>query len=203
MTNGKKSHCDNDSAPSSNDNKEEGGDDDEVEMLENDESTLVDTSELVARVNGSKGVVVTPANRNPILPKDSEEVQHEQMMHHTRDKRRTAIKTFVKEKLFHCVKFINNEAELEWDYHIFGVKIMDELKIPMDAREEWWEDNKRDAKKALQERRWSITGAMKTTAKGKHHHHQNVSLVMKQYCHSQYSPTLIATNDQKWYVLLW
>jgi hypothetical protein len=41
------------------------------------------------------------------------------------------------------------------------------LAIPKEKREVWWENNKKDARKAMHERRSSITGAMKATAQGK------------------------------------
>jgi hypothetical protein len=89
------------------------------------------------------------------------------MMILTRDKRQTVIKQYVKVTVFHIIKFINNESELHWQFPIFAVKIMDHLAIPKEKREVWWENNKKDARKAMHERRSSITGAMKATAQGK------------------------------------
>jgi hypothetical protein len=110
-----------------------------------------------------KGTVTPPAS---LKVRDNEALLHEHMMGLTRDKRKGVIKQFVKDDLFHIIKFINNESELEWDFCHFAVKIMDHMRVPAENRERWWQDNKGDAKKALQERRASIAGALKQTAKG-------------------------------------
>jgi hypothetical protein len=153
---------------------DEEDDDDEELVVDEDDDESGGTASIVEQLRGSskllqqKGAgIVTPANLGQVLhQQDSEATHHSRMVGLSRDKRKALVKAFVKDKLFHTIKFISNEKELDYEYPHFAVPIMKHMGVAPDERERWWEENKRDAKKAMAERRASITGAMKQTAKG-------------------------------------
>jgi hypothetical protein len=114
-----------------------------------------------------QGTIVTPANLRQVLhQQDSEASNHERMVGLSRDKRKQLVKAFVKDTLFHTIKFLSSEKEMHYEYAHFADPIMKHMGVNKDERERWWEENKQDAKKAMAERRASITGAMKQTVKG-------------------------------------
>jgi len=84
-------------------------------------------------------------------------------------RRKEAVFTFVKDTLFHKVKFIVNDQQTSWNFPNFAVPIMDDLigKSANDKKREFfWEQIKSDAKKALQERRATVNGAIKNAVVG-------------------------------------
>jgi hypothetical protein len=79
--------------------------------------------------------------------------------------RRNMIKGYVKDTLFKKVKFIVSDKQMEWDFKSFAVPILNFMGVSDeddDVKKRLWNDFKLDAKKALQEKRASINGAVKS-----------------------------------------
>ncbi len=79
--------------------------------------------------------------------------------------RRNMIKGYVKDTLFKKVKFIVSDKQMECDFKSFAVPILNFMGVSDeddDVKKRLWNNFKLDAKKALQEKRASINGAVKS-----------------------------------------
>ena len=76
--------------------------------------------------------------------------------------RKETVKGFVKETLFRKVKFIVCDKQMDWQFPNFAKPILDHMgAIGDDKRERLWNECKSDAHKALLEKRFTVTGAVK------------------------------------------
>jgi len=84
--------------------------------------------------------------------------------------KRDSVFAFVKDTMFHRVKFLTNDRQLQWNFQSFAVPILDYVvgkDTSEKTRQNYWDHIKDNAKKALQERRATVNGSVKLAIVGK------------------------------------
>ena len=161
---------------SSSDSSGEDSDEDNggvmTETSTSNRRLFVDEVNIQGGHHSYNGVHVTPpvaltTNKEFIMQSSTDVVYHEQMTAMTKEQIKGVVKNYVKTELFKIIKFIINQVEMTSTFSHFAVPIMNKMGIKgNEMREQWWIENKLHAKKALQERRATVTGSIKITVKG-------------------------------------
>jgi hypothetical protein len=82
-------------------------------------------------------------------------------------KTKEQIKTYVKTELFHKVKFIKEEIELDFKNKFYAGAIMTHMGVAKGDKEQWWSEYKVVARQALSEKRATVCSSIKSIYKGK------------------------------------
>jgi hypothetical protein len=157
------------------DNENGGHNNNETEQEMNDISNVKTPMESHKRgrnkVAGSTAAVqdnlVTPIGGMDAAPSFLGSRHHEHMVKQALKKTKERIKTYVKTELFHKVKFIREEIELDFKNKFYAGAIMTHMGVAKGDREQWWSEYKVVARQALSEKRATVCSSIKSIYKGR------------------------------------